>query len=245
MIQCVNWEYLTDDIQKMLNEKDSIVKTIVQTCGMCPEQYECFDEYGNQIAYLRLRWGSYTVSCPDATFNSVHVYGTDTQGHGNFYDDTERLEQLSATIDAIDNYYNNTMQFVTKETDGNGDEVYKIKDEYTDDEQDVLRELYDYQQTHLRAFEVKTIREKGPIMSFRDCCIKVIKKHRLQRSKYFPEANGADGLSPDHTFEEEQFLLSDTEYVQIIRSICFLFDKYYGDFMAIFRECSEKGWNSL
>lgn len=57
-----------------------------QTCYACPEQYDAFvgDE---QVGYLRLRWGNFTVEYPDC--GGDLVLEAQPRGHGRF-DDEER-----------------------------------------------------------------------------------------------------------------------------------------------------------
>lgn len=42
-----------------------------QTCGACPEQYDVLLR-GCKVGYLRLRYGSFTVQCPDAGGDEVY-----------------------------------------------------------------------------------------------------------------------------------------------------------------------------
>lgn len=68
---------------------------LVLTCRACPEQYDVYDDEGNQVAYLRLRHGSFTVECPDV--GGTLVYQVNTFGDGGF-EDTERFEHLEKAI---------------------------------------------------------------------------------------------------------------------------------------------------
>lgn len=68
-----------------------------RTCGACPEQYDAF--MGNeQVGYLRLRGGSFTVECPDCS--GELVYSANPDGDGMFMD-YEREGFLEAAIEAI------------------------------------------------------------------------------------------------------------------------------------------------
>lgn len=62
-----------------------------QTCGACPEQYEAFynDE---QVGYLRLRHGLFSVRFPDAQGKTL--YTTHPKGDGVF-DVDERDKYLN------------------------------------------------------------------------------------------------------------------------------------------------------
>ena len=70
------------------------------TCRACPEQYDVFKE-GKQVAYLRLRHGSFTVSVPDV--NGEDIYEASPKGEGEF-EDIERLNFLNIAIDYIENH---------------------------------------------------------------------------------------------------------------------------------------------
>lgn len=56
---------------------------------MCPEQYDAVDQKGKMLGYLRLRWGNFTVECPDVW--GELVYEAQPEGFGCFEDD-EREE---------------------------------------------------------------------------------------------------------------------------------------------------------
>lgn len=77
---------------------------LVLTCVACPEQYDVFDSKGTQVGYLRLRHGSFTVSCPD--YNGELVYQAYPKGDGIFEDD-ERIEHLTQAILAIQKHIAN------------------------------------------------------------------------------------------------------------------------------------------
>lgn len=75
---------------------------LVRTCYACPEQYDAYDKFGNEIAYLRLRWGYFRVECP---FGGEIVYSAETEGDGMF-EDAERDYHLDKAKEAIADYYN-------------------------------------------------------------------------------------------------------------------------------------------
>lgn len=76
--------------------------TLVKTCEVCPEQYDVLDADGNIIAYMRLRHGYFTVTCPDV--GGTVVYSAYTEGDGCFLDE-ERAFHIGAAKQAIENYY--------------------------------------------------------------------------------------------------------------------------------------------
>ena len=69
------------------------------TCSVSPEQYDVFKN-GVQVGYLRMRWGCFSASCPDAGGKTVY-YSEEPAGYGNFLDE-ERARFLTESIEAID-----------------------------------------------------------------------------------------------------------------------------------------------
>ena len=74
------------------------------TCSGCPEQYDVFDDDGNEIAYVRLRWGLLYCECP---FDGDTVYEVrfPDEYKGTFASEEERMFHLSRIRDAISKYY--------------------------------------------------------------------------------------------------------------------------------------------
>lgn len=73
----------------------------VQTCQACPEQYDVFDENMTQIAYIRLRHGCLTVTCPGVSGDIVYET-TAFKGDGCFMEHSDRIKHLSAAIRQIE-----------------------------------------------------------------------------------------------------------------------------------------------
>lgn len=80
---------------------------LVCTCNSCPEQYDAIDAGENRIAYLRLRYGHFTVECPDA--GGRLIYQSETISEGVFID-SEREHYLNAAKKAIAAYYSEKEQ---------------------------------------------------------------------------------------------------------------------------------------
>lgn len=72
------------------------------TCEECPEQYDVFKD-GNQVGYLRLRHGKFTVETPKCSGGMV--FQALPAGDGSFYKD-ERTFYLTEAIKAIDKSLN-------------------------------------------------------------------------------------------------------------------------------------------
>jgi hypothetical protein len=75
--------------------------TLVLTCQACPEQYDVFNANDEQVGYLRLRHGNFTVECPDV-FGKL-VYEAQPKGDGFFYED-EREFYLTEAVQAINKH---------------------------------------------------------------------------------------------------------------------------------------------
>lgn len=78
---------------------------LVLTCWACPEQYDAFDERGRRVGYLRLRHGTFRVTCPDAEICRETVLLGEPAGDGRF-DDNERMHWLTKAVDAINGWTN-------------------------------------------------------------------------------------------------------------------------------------------
>lgn len=75
-----------------------------KTCSACPEQYDVFDDLGQQVAYLRLRHGGFRVDVPDC--GGETIYTANPEGDGCFMDH-ERVRYLTEAILAVQEYYIN------------------------------------------------------------------------------------------------------------------------------------------
>ena len=56
---------------------------LIRTCYACPEQYDAFVD-GEQVGYLRLRHGEFTVEYPDV-YGKL-IYEAEPEGDGLFSD---------------------------------------------------------------------------------------------------------------------------------------------------------------
>ncbi len=77
---------------------------LMRTCLACPEQYDVFDDLGQQVAYFRLRHGGFRVCVPD--HGGEEIYHANPKGDGIFVDD-ERVKYLTEAILAVQEYYIN------------------------------------------------------------------------------------------------------------------------------------------
>lgn len=75
-----------------------------QTCGACPEQYDVFDDLGQQVAYFRLRHGGFRVDVPDV--GGETIFTASPRGDGAFHPE-ERVYYLTEAVMAVQEYYIN------------------------------------------------------------------------------------------------------------------------------------------
>jgi hypothetical protein len=75
-----------------------------QTCSACPEQYDVFDDLGQQVAYFRLRHGGFRVDVPDC--GGETIYTANPEGDGIFTRE-ERVRYLTEAVLAVQEYYIN------------------------------------------------------------------------------------------------------------------------------------------
>jgi hypothetical protein len=75
---------------------------LVLTCSACPEQYDVFLA-GEQVGYLRLRHGFFTVEYPDC--GGEIIYEAQPNGDGLF-DSDERAFYLDEAMTALKTHIN-------------------------------------------------------------------------------------------------------------------------------------------
>jgi hypothetical protein len=84
--------------------------TFVCTCIACPEQYDVYleneqNDEENIKAYVRLRFGTLRVECPDVGGKTVYLKAFDEDYKGEFENDEERLLYLQEIAKAIKEHY--------------------------------------------------------------------------------------------------------------------------------------------
>ena len=63
--------------------------TLVMTCSACPEQYDAF--VGDQrVGYLRLRWSTFEVTCPDVGGETVYETEIGDSGFDGCFENDEQ-----------------------------------------------------------------------------------------------------------------------------------------------------------
>ena len=102
------------EFKKEIDEKldRGVVKNIeglifVETCDMCPEQYDVFTKSGYQVGYVRLRYGHLRCDYLDCMKGPViYHYNFDEDFKGDFYDEEERKYYLTEIAKSIKKYDN-------------------------------------------------------------------------------------------------------------------------------------------
>lgn len=79
--------------------------TFINTCPACPEQYDVLNTEGEQVAYIRLRYGRLRVIIPNVGGIAIYVKEFDDNLKGVFSTQEERIDHLSSIARAIRNYY--------------------------------------------------------------------------------------------------------------------------------------------
>lgn len=77
---------------------------IIKTCDCSPEQYEVYiKEDGERkiIGYLRLRWGTFTVSYPNVGGECIYSHSFSDRYKGMFSNESERKLYLDIAVKAI------------------------------------------------------------------------------------------------------------------------------------------------
>ena len=71
----------------------------IETCFACPEQYDVFIN-GEQVCYVRLRWGSLYAECPDVGGETVYEASIGNDA-GRFKSEDQRQYHLMQIAKAI------------------------------------------------------------------------------------------------------------------------------------------------
>jgi len=68
----------------------------INTCIACPEQYNVLDSNGQQVAYVRLRYGKLKATVPDVGGTVVYAKEFEDSLKGIFDNNQERLDHLNS-----------------------------------------------------------------------------------------------------------------------------------------------------
>lgn len=71
------------------------------TCGVCPEQYDVFDDNGKIVGYVRLRWGGLRCDYPDYGGETIYYTEIGDGWTGCFESEEQRMEHLNNIADKI------------------------------------------------------------------------------------------------------------------------------------------------
>ena len=76
--------------------KDITIKglTFHKTCSCFPEQYDVFDNNGNVVGYIRLRWGELTCEYPNNGGEEIYHVEIGDELNGMFENDVQRQLHL-------------------------------------------------------------------------------------------------------------------------------------------------------
>lgn len=97
-------------VRKQLDETQKIKRdymnikglTFIRTCRRCPEQYDVKDSDGNNVGYIRLRFGQLTCEYPDVGGELIYSVNIGKIGwSGEFENDDQRMLYLNNICDII------------------------------------------------------------------------------------------------------------------------------------------------
>ena len=71
------------------------------TCSACPEQYDVFDNSGNIVGYIRLRWGALTCEYPYVFGEEIYYASVGDGWSGCFKNENQRKHHLNNIADKI------------------------------------------------------------------------------------------------------------------------------------------------
>lgn len=72
-----------------------------KTCDACPEQYDVYNDCGEIVGYVRLRWGNLTCEYPDVGGELIYEASIGDELTGRFENDEQKIYHLSAIADKI------------------------------------------------------------------------------------------------------------------------------------------------
>lgn len=75
--------------------------TFERTCFAHPEQYDVYDENGQVIGYVRLRWGYLTCECPTVGGEVIYLANIGDGCTGAFQSEAQRSAYLESIANAI------------------------------------------------------------------------------------------------------------------------------------------------
>lgn len=73
----------------------------LKTCEACPEQYDVYTKNGDQVGYVRLRWGTLRVDYPKVGCETIYEYKFEDGMKGGFDDQEERDTYLNQIVDTL------------------------------------------------------------------------------------------------------------------------------------------------
>ena len=73
----------------------------LKTCEACPEQYDIYTKSGQQVGYVRLRWGELRVDYPKCGCDTIYSYKFEDNMKGGFDSQEERDKFLLDIVKAL------------------------------------------------------------------------------------------------------------------------------------------------
>lgn len=72
-----------------------------KTCDASPEQYDVYNNYGDIVGYVRLRWGNLTCEYPDVGGELIYEASIGDGLTGRFENNEQKRCHLSTIADKI------------------------------------------------------------------------------------------------------------------------------------------------
>lgn len=72
-----------------------------QTCFACPEQYDVYDNNGEQVGYVRLRWGNLICEYPYVGGEEIYYARVGDDWAGIFKNEQQRRYHLTMIANKI------------------------------------------------------------------------------------------------------------------------------------------------
>lgn len=89
----------------------------IKTSEVCPEQYDVFDQKGNMVGYVRLRWGALSCAYPDFGGKMIYSASVGCGWDGSFKSENQRQFFLKTIAKRINDEIQSASKSMDKESE--------------------------------------------------------------------------------------------------------------------------------
>ena len=171
MVELDIGNFYTVDLQNLCNKNGKFIKKI-RLINDDPEEYICFDGYGNPLVHIIVGEDATRCYCPDSGDHSSLVSLIKHETGLTQYSTAERFKCFEMMFNDTNIWYGYLIRTVlVKETDGKT--VYINQNDPNVTEQTQLGLLYKYQQSNLLPETIIRMRQRGLSYSYDEIIEKI------------------------------------------------------------------------